>query len=144
MADALRDELLDDPEGRGYAGMSNQEATDELNSIWADPDTRTRNVLSMTGDEIAQAADPTEFDALDDGSVASTADIKSHWLALCGRTSIDPFGVANVALVVSIFGNPSATVTNLLAVRVEDITRADELELGTVKSRDVGYARGTS
>ncbi len=144
MSEALKDELIGDPEGRGYSGMSNQAAADELNSIWADPDTRTRNRTFMTGDEIAQAADPTEFDALDDGSVANTPDVKSHWLALCGRTTVDPFGVANVALVISIFGNPSVTRTNLLAARVEDITRADELGLGFVNARDVGYARGTS
>ena len=148
MADTLKDELTIDPLVRGYNGpgaanpgpgpMSDQEATDDLNTSY-----RTRNRTSMSGDEIAQAADPTEFNALDDGSQNNTADVKSHWLALCGRTTIDPFATANVELVISIFGSGSTTVSNLNAGRVESITRAVELGLGSVKSRDVGYARSS-
>ena len=137
MADILRDELLGDPEGLGYP-VSDQGAADLINSLATG---RTRNRVTMSGDEIAQQADDTELDALDNGSANDTADVKSHWLALCGRESVDPFAPANVHLVVSIFGNPSQTITNLQAARVEAISRAVELELGAVKSRDVGYAR---
>ncbi len=139
MADVLKDELLIDPLGRGYSGMSNQAAADDLNTSY-----RTRNRTSMSGDEIAQAADSTEYNALDDGSVNNTSDTKSHWLAFCARTEIDPFATANVELVISIFGNPSVSRTNLIAARIESITRGTELGLGSVNSRDVGYARGTS
>ena len=118
----IREELLTDPLGRGYSGMTDQQAVDDLNTSY-----RTRNRTSMTGDEIAQAADPTEYDGLDSGAANNTADIRSHWLALCGRETIDPFATANVQLVISIFGVGSVSVSNLNAARVESITRAVEL-----------------
>ncbi len=122
MADTLKDELANDPLVRGYSAMSDQEAADDLNTSY-----RTRNRTSMSGDEIAQAADPTEYDGLDSGAANNTADIRSHWLALCGRETIDPFATANVQLVISIFGVGSVSVSNLNAARVESITRAVEL-----------------
>jgi hypothetical protein len=76
----------------------------------------SRNKTSLRGDELFNAADITEQDAL-------TAAQRSEWLALCGRDSIDPFGAANVALVIQIFGNPSNTRTALLALRVEQVAR---------------------
>ena len=121
MAD-LKDELTNDPLVRGYSGMSDQEAADNLNTKY-----RSRNRTSMSGDEIAQQAVPAAFDALDDGSLNNTADVKSHWLALCGRESIDPFASANQQLVISIFGTGSQTVLNLQAARVATISRAEEL-----------------
>jgi len=136
MAEVLSDELSGDPLVRGYSTMTDQEAADDLNTEY-----RSRNRTSMSGDEIAQQAVPAAFDALDDGAANNTADVKSHWLALCGRSSIDPFATANVQLVISIFGAGSQTVINLNTARVEAISRAIELGLGVVKSRDVGYAR---
>ena len=122
MAIDLREELTSDLLVRGYSTMSDQEAADDLNTEY-----RTRNRRSMSGDEIAQQAVPATFDALDDGSANNTADVKSHWLALCGRESIDPFATANEQLVISIFGAGSQTVINLQAARVEAISRAGEL-----------------
>ncbi len=137
MAETLRDELIGDPEGLGYPA-SDQGAADLINTLTTG---RTRNRVSMTGDEIAQQAVPAAYDALDDGSANNTADVKSHWLAFCARASIDPFASANEQLVISIFGAGSPTVLNLQAARVETISRATELGLGFVNARDVGYAR---
>ena len=122
MAGDLRDELTNDPLVRGYSTMSDQEVAEDLNTEY-----RTRNRKSMFGDELAQQADDTELDALDDGSANNTADVKSHWLAFCARGSVDPFATANVQLVISIFGAGSQTVTNLQAARTEPISRAAEL-----------------
>ena len=119
---SLKTEHDNDPLGRGYSGMTDQEFVDSMNGL-----DRSRNRESMTGDEVAQAAVPADYDALDDGSANNTTDAKSHWLAFCGRAEIDPFGTANEALVKSIFGFPSDTVTALLASRVEAISRAEEL-----------------
>ena len=126
MSNALKDELADDPLGRGYDAMTDQELVDSLNT--AD---RQRNRTSMTGDEVFQATDPAEFGELPTGS-GNTADEQGHWLAFCGRNEIDPFAKANVELVKSIFGNTSATVINLAAARVESITRAVERGLGNI------------
>ncbi len=126
MAGDLRTELLTDPlvPPRGYSTMSDQEAADDLNTKY-----RSRNRTSMSGDEVAQQAVSTAYDALDDGSANNTADVKSHWLALCARESVDPFATANVQLVISIFGAGSQTVLNLQAARIEAISRAVELEI---------------
>ncbi len=147
----LKAELTDDELVWGYNGpgvfnagpgpMTDQQVTDVLNTIHSAPNTRTRNRISMTGDEVAQQAVPTAFDALDDGAQNNTSDVKSHWLALCGRTSIDPFAMANIQLVISIFGTGSQTVLNLQAARVEAISRATELNLGLVKLGHVEEAR---
>ncbi len=127
MANILVDEVANDPLVRGYSGMTGQELVDDFRLLY-----RIRNRATMTGDEIAQQADPTEFNGLDDGSANNTADVKGHWLAFCGRDIIDPFAPANVELVNSIFGNPSTTRTNLIAARVESITRPQELGVGEV------------
>lgn len=114
----IRDELLSDPLVRGYSGMTDQQAADDLNTSY-----RTRNRTSMTGDEV--------FSSLESQTVwdSKTADQRLEFLALCGRDSIDPFGQANVDVVVSIFGPPSSgnTTDNLQTARVESITRAEEL-----------------
>ena len=136
MADVLKDELANDPLVRGYAFMTDEEAAADLNTSY-----RSRDRTSMSGDEIAQAADPTEFNALDDGSANNTPDTKGHWLALCGRSEIDPFSPANVQLVIAIFGAGSVSVANLNAARVESITRAVELGLRFVKTGHVQDVR---
>lgn len=116
MADVLKDELTTDPLGRGYAAMSDQAASDDLNTAY-----RTRNRTSMTGDEVfSNVASRADWDALTDHKQLA-------FLSLCGRDTIDPFGAANVELVKSVFGDASATVANLSAARVESITRAVEL-----------------
>jgi len=43
MSDALKDELLTDPLGRGYSGMSDQAAVDDLDTVY-----RLCNRTSMT------------------------------------------------------------------------------------------------
>ncbi len=115
MAD-LRDELLTDPLVRGYAGMTDQQAADDLNTV-----NRTRNRTEMTGDEVFQSIESQAV------WVALTANQRLEFLSLCGRDILDPFGAANVNLVKSIFGGGSATVTALEAARIENITRAEEL-----------------
>jgi hypothetical protein len=92
------------------AARTDQEVLDWLN------ESVNRNKTSLSGDELFNAADTGEQNALTDAQ-------KSQWLALCGRDSIDPFGAANVALVVQLFGGGSATVTALNVLRVESVTR---------------------
>jgi hypothetical protein len=132
---ALKSEIDTDPLTRGYSGMTDQQVADDMNTVY-----RTRNRDSMTGDEIFQATDPTEYNGLDTGS-GNTADNQGHWLAFCGRTEIDPFATANVQLVQSIFGGGSTTVSNLQTARLENVSRADELGLGFIRSGYVEYAR---
>ena len=92
------------------AARTDQQVLDWLN------ETVSRNKASLSGDELFNAADTGEQDAL-------TATKRSEWLALCGRDNINPFGAANVALVVQLFGGGSASVTALNALRVEQVDR---------------------
>ena len=127
----IRDELLTDPLVRGYAGMTDQQAADDLNTSY-----RTRNRSSMSGDDVFQSI---ESQVVWDGL---TADQRIEFLSLCGRDVLDPFGAANVNLVISIFGGGSTTITNLNTARVESITRAVELGLATpVHSESVKSGR---
>lgn len=130
MADDLKTELLGDPLGRGYDAMSDQEAAGDLHTAY-----RTRNRTSMTASEVYNAIDQTEWAAL-------TASQQDEIWNILHLGEVNPFG-REAARFQVIFGSGSATITALKVVRVESITRVVELELGEVKSRHVGYARGS-
>jgi hypothetical protein len=133
MADILRDELVVDPLTRGYAAMSDQEAADDLNSIYPAPDTRTRNRTSMMASKVYNAIDQT-------GWVALSAVQQQEVWDILHMGEVNPFG-REASRFVAIFGGGSLTITALKAARVESITRAIELEIGFVNARDIGYAR---
>lgn len=128
---ALKAELLDDPLSRGYAGMSDEAAAVDLNTAY-----QTRTKDSLTGDEVFQATDAGEFNS-------ATEHKQQLWMAFCARDTIDPrnTAAANIALLDHVFGADSTTKTNLLVLRIEDITRAADLWLGTVKVGHVEIAR---
>ena len=125
----LKAELINDPLGRGYAGMSDSEAAADLNAL-----TRTRARASMSGDEVFCVTAAAEFAGLTDAK-------RSLWVAFCGRDSISPASTPNVELVKWIFGTASETVTALSEARVEAISRATELGLPKVKIGHVQMAR---
>lgn len=97
----------------GYVDATNP--TDSAVLAWLN-ETVPVNRTSVSGDELFQATDSTDWAGLSDAQ-------KSQWLALCGRDNLDPFGAANVALVTNIFGGGSDTVTALQALRVEQKDR---------------------
>ena len=126
---ALKSEIDSDPLARGYSAMSDEAVAADLNTVY-----RTRNKSSLTGDEMFQATDGSEFTALTEHKEVS-------WLSFCGRNSVDPFGSANVAFAQYIFGGGSTTVSNLNSLRTESVSRASELGLGSVRPGDVTQAR---
>ena len=91
-------------------GTTDQAVLDWLN------ESVSRNKTSLSGDELFNAADTTEQNAL-------TSAERSEWLALCARSAVDPFGAATVALVLQLYGGGSTTVTALNALRVEQVDR---------------------
>lgn len=126
---ALKAEIDGDPLTRGYSGMNDDQVVADINTVY-----RTRNKSSLSGDEMFQATDGSEFTAL-------TEHKEQSWLAFCGRDSIDPFGAANVAFATYIFGGGSTTLSNLNTIRTEDVSRADELGIGRVRVGNVTEAR---
>lgn len=131
----LKAELNTDPLARGYAGMTDDAAADSLNT--AD---RARDRSALSGDELFNAAAAQELAALATGSNAQKQAFEM-FLSLCARDSIDPFGSANVRLVQEIFGAGSSTVPALAALRVETVSRAEELNIGEVTPPIVAHAR---
>lgn len=126
--DTIKTEIDTDPLARGYSGMTDQQVADDLNTVY-----RQRNRTSMSGREVADEIVDAEYDALSDAK-------KAQLLSLGASDSIDPFGFgANV--IKDIFTAGSTTVSNLAAARVETISRAEELGIGTVKTGWVEEAR---
>lgn len=128
---ALKAEFETDPVPMGY-DYANTDAQTLFNLITAL--TRSKNLSSITGDQVFQATVPAEYAALSDAK-------KSEWMSFCGRQSIDPFGSANVSFVQYIFGGGSTTVANLANVRVQSISRAEEIGLGNVQLRHVNWLK---
>jgi len=89
---------------------------------------------SMSGDEVFAATDAVEFGGLVEHK-------QQLWMAFCGRDSINPAGVSNVALVSWVFGGGSATLTALKEVRKEKISLAVREGLGFVYPGHVENAR---
>lgn len=130
--DALVDELVNDPLPRGYASMDFATMKTSLTTV-----DRTRNKTSLSGDEVFNAADPTEYNGLSDAA-------KSQFIAFCGRDAIDPFAANNVALMTNMFGGGSTTVTNLQTLRTESVSRAQEIGAGECTDGALEQARAIS
>ena len=125
---ALRAHIDADPDVRGYAGMDDGEVAVSLNT-----ETKIRNKTSMSGSEVLQSVDTTEFLALTD------AEENRLW-GLLGMSSLDPFGQEAQAMI-KIFGAGSDTITNLQAERVETVTDGVFYNFGYVLEGHVTKAR---
>ena len=126
---ALKTELDTDPLTRGYAGMAAADAAIDMNTIY-----RTRQRDAMSGDEVFNATDATEFTGL-------TESKQTLWVSFTSKDVLDPYASANIDFVDFVFGGGSTTRSNLQALRVESVSRAVELGLGIVKTGDVEFAR---
>jgi hypothetical protein len=124
----LSNEIKNDPEGRGYSGMADDQArADDLNLKRKDS-----NRVSMSGSEVFTHIDDVEYAALLDPE-------KSQILALCAIDHLDPFGTG-ADVIVDIFGGGSATASALNAARVIQISRAQELGIGFILPSDIDRA----
>jgi hypothetical protein len=95
---------------------------------------RTHNKDSMTGDEILNAVDATEWAARDATEKQTVWDVVH-------LGTVDPFGVA-ATLIIAAFGGSGDTITALAALRKNpDRSRAAELGLGIVYQAHVTQAR---
>lgn len=126
--DILRAELTDDPLTRGYSAMSDAAAAIDLNIMY-----RTRNLDTLTGSEVLNAIDKTEFNAKTDAEKQQVWDILH-------LGTINPFGL-EAALFTDIFGGGSVTIAALQAIRKEDVSRGEEIGWGFVGHSDVEDAR---
>ena len=129
----LADELSTDPLARGYAGMTDLEAANDLNTVY-----RTRELEMLDGGTVYDQVDNTEFTALDAAGQAEVWDIVHLGANI-------PVGVGSKARdrFVALFGGGSDTITALQATLTENISRGVELGLGVIAEGHVTKARFT-
>lgn len=124
----LATELADDPTGQGFVGMTDREVRISLRTR-----NRPRNRSSMTGSEVLQAIDQTEYNGKTD------AERIRIWRVL-HLGELNPFGIeADVLL--QIFGAGSDTIQALAAARVELISWLEESGFGPLALSDIAKAR---
>ena len=121
----LTAELTDDTLVRGYAGMTVEAAAADIGTEY-----RTRTKGSMPATEVLNAMDKAEFDAL------TAAQQDTIWNILGMGSEINPNGVEK-DLFFDFFGGGSTTLSNLATARQENISRATELSLPSVRAADV-------
>jgi len=124
----LAAELTADLLSRGYSGMSDAEAAADLNIVC-----RERNRSSMTGSEVLNAVDVTEWGSLDAGQKQTVWDVVH-------LGDVNPFGV-EATLLIAVFGSGSNTIAALAVARKEAIGRAVELGLGFIYPGHIQNAR---
>ena len=117
---SLREELIGDPEGIGYAGMTGEQIITSIHAL-----VRPRNRTSMTHTEVLNTIVLSEFNGL-------AADKQENvWNVLkMGGEGLNPFGV-EATIFIDAFGD-SDTITALKAARVELISRVQEIGVGAV------------
>lgn len=109
--------------------MSNIQVVESINAL-----TRVRDKARLSTTELLEAIDSGELLAL-------TGDVSVRVWGVLSMEQVDPFGVA-ASIFIDAFGTPSATITALQALRVESISRANELGYpGKVREGHVEMAR---
>lgn len=113
----LADELSNDPIARGYSGMTDQEAADDLNTVYRDDPSPPQTI---NGAQIWNAIDATEYDALsaDDKALVDFFFPGGDLPIQSGLIKTKLFGI---------FGGGTTTRANLIALAQPQITRAQEL-----------------
>lgn len=127
--DALAAELANDPLGRGYSGMTDQQVADDLNTAY-------REIIrsNLSGSTIFNAIDPTEFGGLSDQQKQFVRDVFS----LGDAVNVGEGTNARTVLL-NAFGPGTTTRDNLVAAVTVNITRAEELNL-LGRSPEIGPA----
>ena len=125
---ALKAELSVEHPVTGPYSPDPAEAAAQLNAP-----NRSRDRETMTGSQILNAIEEAEFLAL-------TAEKQERVWNLLHLGTLDPFG-READLMVDVFGAGSNTIAALAILRVESISRAEELGLEQVRSGDVQRAR---
>lgn len=129
----LHDELTTDPLTRGYLAMSNAEAAADLNTAY-----RTRTLERLDQADVYNAVVPAEFTALSADEkreiwdIVQVGGINGIW--------VRPGDMARERFI-ALFGPGSNTIQALAALLMQDISRAQELSLGSVAPGDVMQAR---
>jgi hypothetical protein len=130
----LQLEVTTDPVTLGYAGKTDQQAADLLNSL------TTGRTVPRTQVPVAEV-----FNAIDNGAWPAASATQDKLAAVLNMQIIDASNANTRGIIGSIFPNSGATAaTNqrLQALSTRTVSRADELALGgVVAAIDVNRAR---
>lgn len=124
----LRDELDTDPNTRGYSGMTDVEAADDMNLEY---ESENRELMRAT--EVYNAIDSAEYNNL-------TVDEKQEVRDILSLGEVNPFG-REASRFLAIFGAGSNTVTQLASDRTFPVSRGTKIGWGHVRAGDIGKAR---
>lgn len=113
----LKDEIDNDPLGRDYAGMSDQEISDDMNTKY-----REVSVMSIPSEEIVAALVPLDILSLTD------AQLRNLW-GVIGAGSVKPDDDDVKNFFAGLFGSGTTTRANLLALAKQTVSRAAELRI---------------
>lgn len=125
----LKDEVINDPLGRGYAALDHAATAADLNVVYRSVE---REVVEAW--EIFEAVVPSEYAALS----ASDKRFLGQVLAM-GNVNIR--GSNTRSALGGMFGPGTATRSNLIILQTETVSRARELGLGFVRGSEVAEAR---
>lgn len=126
----LKTELTTDPLGRGYAGMTDAQAADNLNA--AD---RTIEASAIPAPALLAGMVYSEW-------VALTADQKQYLSMLVAAGSFDGrTGKPPRTALLAMFNGGSQTRSNLQILLGQTVSRASELGLGAVTPSDIAAAK---
>lgn len=120
----LKTELSIGHPDTGVYNSDDKIAADQLNAI-----NRKLNKVSMTGSEILNAIDPSEWNSRTDTQ-------KQLVWNVVHLGTVNPFGVEATLIIEAFNGAGGITVAALAIARKTDVSRAVEVGLGVVK---VGY-----
>ena len=141
----LTDELTNDPLGRGYSGMTDAEAANDLMSEY-----RTLYSPITMGNIIRWAARHDAIHSLETAVASGVADkrrLARAALAMIDSPQIDSLDIGDVEIsgmfdaLVTLGVFTSAEQDDLVAFGTSTISRASEVGLGRVKPGYVGKAR---
>lgn len=127
----LKSEIMTDLALLGYAGKTDQQIADLLNSV-ARGRTIQRSVIPSH--EILEATVPGEWAAL-------TAAEKQRYQTITGAGSVDLKGQNTRLMLGAMFGAGTTTRANLIALQNKTVSRAEELNLGRVEPGHITKAR---
>jgi arginase family enzyme len=124
----IKDELDNDPDTLGYAGMDDITAADAMNI-----NLRQRGKNSVTADEIRGVTIFTEYMAL-----ANSQKEEWRWLTIGGDVALTGF---DIDMLKSMFAIGTTTRDNLTALSQEMVTVGVAIDAGEVLKRDITEAR---
>ncbi len=111
--EVINQELTIDPLGRGYSGMTDQQAADDLNIV-----NRSVEKIEVPTYEVFESTILSEYNTL-------TADQKDVYQAMLSMGAIDPRGANTRQIFADLFGVATTTRANLLALKDKSVSRAE-------------------